>query len=326
MSAISVATYNAALLPGTPTGLGWVSRCFSFVLDAGLGRKRIRAMLKAMAAEGVQVVCLQEVWDTIFFRWSRVLEEEAESLGYYVVAAPIPFGSFINSGLAILTKFLIADTSSHTFAASAGIQWLAPKGFQHVALLDGSSLAGYPCYETFHVINTHIHASSVDTALCNSPAKSIRTQHQQIMQISDHVRRNILGTTAADQREFTPLVILAGDFNVDGGRANRDGGSGTSETDKDLDAGTLPFSWLESHFRLRLGMHHPLRFPTSYPFRSHPVSNLVDQRVYSRKSSLDHIFSTRPFGQQPPRTMTLYDSEMRCYDSDHAPVLVLITN
>lgn len=313
MSAIHVATYNAALLPGTPTGLGWVSRCFSFAINAELGRKRIRAMLTAMAAEGVQVVCLQEVWDTIFFSWSKVLTEEAESLGYYVEAAPIPFGSLINSGLAVLTKLLIADASTHTFSASTGIQRLAPKGFQHVSLLDGP-----PRYETIHIINTHIHASAVDTALCNSPAKSIRIQHQQIMQVSDHIRKHILGTTESPhQREYTPLVILAGDFNVDAIARSED-------EHRDINAGTLPFSWLESHFRLRFGMRHPLQFPISYPFRSHPVSNLVDPKVYAHKSSLDHIFSTRPF-QQPPRTMRLYDMDMHCHDSDHAPVLIRIS-
>ena len=292
-----------------PWGLGWANKVTSLVLDKETGRKRVREMLELF--EDADVICLQEVWDTVLHRWSDVVREEAEAFGFQVSAAPIPCGYPVNSGLAILSKYAVSDASSHVFGASSGLQWFVPKGFQHVMLLTEA-------YEVFHVLNTHIHATAVDTALCNSPHKSIRIQQRQIMQISKYMRENILpphltpSPVKGSIDDHVPLVILSGDFNVDAINAVPD-------------TSTVTFAWLESHFRLRFKMRHMSEEAeehlVTYPFFSLPVSQLVDRSVYEKQFALDHIFSTYPF-HDTPTTLRLYDTTADCNFSDHAAVQV----
>jgi endonuclease/exonuclease/phosphatase family metal-dependent hydrolase len=280
-------------------------------------------MLRLFQDQSAHLVCLQEIWDTVLFRWSDVLREEAARYGFTVHSDPIPCGGYVtNSGLAILSKLPLLDASNQAFTGSTGLQWFVPKGFQHMTFASHAA--------AIHVVNTHIHASAIDTALCNSPHKSIRIQQRQIMQISEHIRTHIVPAAQPQSAaaEHIPCLILAGDFNVDARAAGPDL----------VTQSTVPFAWLASHLRLRFRIHHmgfdeagrngggvPYAVPyaVTYPFRSLPVSTLVDPDMYNYQCSLDHIFSTRPFVHQP-RVLRCYDDQDQCHVSDHSPVLCSI--
>jgi endonuclease/exonuclease/phosphatase family metal-dependent hydrolase len=317
---LRLVTYNAALLPGMPWGLGWASKITPLVMDEAVGRRRMRAMLETMFVDDgdapADVVCLQEIWDTVLFSWSRVLREEIERmhLDLKVYADPIPWTAPINSGLAIVTRFVVADRDHQAFVASSGLQWFVPKGFQYMSILS-------PSMEVFHVINTHVHASAMDTAICNNANKCVRIQQQQIMQISDFLRTNIQSRHRIfNTAEYTPLIVIAGDFNVDARNAGPD-----IATDS-----TVPFLWLESHFRLRFGLRHmghhadTRDFPVTYPYFSIPVSMIIDPEIYNHHCCLDHVFSNYPYTTRP-KTMRIYDDQSKSHASDHSPVVCAIS-
>lgn len=312
-STLRIATYNAALLPAPTLGLGKLCTFLNWpiFMDQETGTRRIQIMLATLAESGAEVVCLQEIWDTVAFRWSDVLRQEAARYGYTVHPDPIPCGYATNSGLAVLSKLRFLEADSHIFAASSGLQWFIPKGFQHITLLDAERHA-------VHVINTHIHASAIDTAICNSPHKSIRIQQRQIMQISEHIRKYLISNTPKEGSAYIPCLIMAGDFNVDARKA----GPGLG-----MDS-TVPFAWLASHMTLRFALHHMHTqskddFVVTYPYRSIPVSAIVDQEVYNYQSCLDHIFASRHF-VDTPKLLHCYDIHAQCHVSDHCPVITTI--
>ena len=126
----------------------------------------------------------------------RVNDLEAELIGspYYVMG---PDRGHLNirqdSGLIILSKYPIIESSAMTYSSSSGSDRLANKGVVYARIQVSSSEGDY-----LHVFNTHIQAHDYS-----------ETRLAQISELMDFISKII----KSDKDHIRPILIV-GDFNV----------------------------------------------------------------------------------------------------------------
>ncbi len=179
-----ILSYNVKMLPGL-TGNG------------GADLARAQAISQAVLRGGVDICCLQEVFDEDARQvFSRTLEPQ---LSHQVTKSDA--GDLFNqdSGLFFASRFPIAEHWFEEFDSKGPIfgtdRWADKGVFGAVLQLEGS--------RTLQVYNTHLQSDA------DSVGQYAAVRREQLDQIHRFVGRT-LGTTSSSRR----CAMIAGDFNI----------------------------------------------------------------------------------------------------------------
>lgn len=234
--------------------------------------QRLAHLLQAL--QPYDIVCLQELFWTSGLRKAEFLEILSSEHGFRYYASSSAPGfpgllrnppKIIDAGLVVVSKYPIVKTDYHTFshAIYRSIDFLVAKGVLYTRLslfLDKSE-------RYVHVFTTHMQANN---GLEDVPFEKIR--RTQLTEIAGFMQR-MTGDDA------NGVVIIAGDFNVNG-RAGYNNGSSSDEY-------SAAVQILQS-FRPRTTLRDLLYVANNF---SHPVTTAGGlQGMRQKNERLDYIF------------------------------------
>jgi len=161
--------------------------------------ERLKEFLKL--SYSYDIICLQEMFGSYSNRRSDFIEQ-ARKLGFnYHAKSPRPqvFSSlFIDAGLLILSRFPIETFEFCPFNTGLGADYYVQKGVLYVKIRIGNS--------TLHLYTTHTQATY------DEAPKYFIKRSEQLMTFQKFVKK----TLQQNNHDEDDLVLLTGDFNVDG--------------------------------------------------------------------------------------------------------------
>jgi hypothetical protein len=151
------------------------------------------------------IICLQEVFETFSSRKNFIKTEAAKKGFIYTHQGPRPSpfrGTFIDSGLLILSRFPILECDHVTYSIGIDVDKLSAKGAIYVKV----NVYG----RVVHVFTTHLQASygTTDYSQFAMYRLARRSQLREMKKFIDSKVKN-----------NSELAIIAGDFNMDGREA-----------------------------------------------------------------------------------------------------------
>jgi len=166
--------------------------------------ERISEFLKSV--HSYDIICLQEMFGSYSTRRSNMIQK-AQELGFlYHTASPRPttFSTHvIDGGLLILSRFPIAEAEFCSYPLGLGADYYVNKGALYAQIQVGNS--------RLHLYNTHAQATYDET-----PKYFLKRMEQ-----FDCFKDFIKDTLKKKDYKDNDLVLLTGDFNVNGREAAR---------------------------------------------------------------------------------------------------------
>ena len=264
--------------------------------------ERVRRLGRLVAKRRLDVLILQEVWDSRWSSWCvRAVRNELAASAGLVHCVSFPARgccSPVGTGLMVASRFPIVGAAEHVFRATGGLQRGVANGIMHARIDISTAAAGAT---DLHAFSTHVHAGPADSSLFNWGGAAKAVQEAQCHEIMEFVRE----MTGA-QGTF----IVAGDFNSD---ARGDGRTSASL----LDYKRLVQIMGGQSLLRRCG------FPSTYPHPNRPTPDayLVNPAFYGELTCIDHVFSNAPDDAiRRVQAIDPYDGEDVV--SDHSLVVV----
>lgn len=220
------------------------------------------------------LICFQELFWTTGSRKKQFLDQLINHASFiYQTSSPVPALSgllrwppkFIDAGLVILSKYPIIKAQYYTFSDAVGksVDYVVAKGVLYARI---GLFADAP-ERTVHVFTLHLQASN---GLDDVAFKEVRAT--QLQELVLFVRDMIKDDPEA-------MVILAGDFNVDG-RRGFDDSSSSDEYKRAVDI----LSGINKGGNLRDLLYENNNF-------SHPVTSAGGIKEWHQKNErLDYVF------------------------------------
>jgi len=152
------------------------------------------------------IICLQEMFDTLSSRKMRMKVHSAKNGFLYFAESPPPAllmsRQIIDGGLLTLSKYPIVESEYKAFSAGCEIDKVAEKGMLYTKI----SLPSF----SLHLFNTHLQ-SSYDKKYSLATKNSFLVRFAQLIEL-----RNFI-TTSLEKHKTQPqdAVILCGDLNMD---------------------------------------------------------------------------------------------------------------
>jgi hypothetical protein len=274
---IRVASLNLCLQPPFLVNVG--------IFGCDRKNRRIDLATQFCLEHNVDIVILQEVWDSI---WSSAniknTRERFAKVGYKNVSYfPVKMPRATNTGMMILSKKEINFSAQHIFVNTGGLQSMVSNGVHYSLIGD------------LHIFATHIHAGPFDTSCRNDGEKCRKIQKAQITELKEIIAKN-----ARDSR-----ILVVGDFNSDA--------IGESISSRDL----LPFPELVQTLGMGESLLQQIGYPSTYPFPN-CGSYLVNPKFIGESTCVDHAFST----DNDCKTLVYPPAWEDEWFSDHAVVII----
>jgi endonuclease/exonuclease/phosphatase family metal-dependent hydrolase len=162
-------------------------------------RDRAPLLVEELRKTNYDILCLQEVWAPIIGRnYVGTMIEGLRDLYPYVVEHPtdISSGSFLDSGLLLLSKYPVAKFAFRKYENSRSLDSLSDKGvlLAHIDLpTEGASMV---------IANTHFQAGGPDEVRMNQSLELVDALGEFLTSLGDDVDTSTLP------------VFAAGDFNT----------------------------------------------------------------------------------------------------------------